>query len=124
MLMCSACRNKPGVARQLVTFFCFAKRKVTKEKATRRLGPFAALQATCGARLRRRSAELASLKQLRPLSADSISAPRPSLNGVGEMHSGADSGSPKREALGASLWTSSPQPLERSREAQGQTDQG
>jgi hypothetical protein len=24
----------PGVARQLVTFFCFAKRKVTKEKAT------------------------------------------------------------------------------------------
>jgi hypothetical protein len=24
----------PGVARQLVTFFCFAKKKVTKEKAT------------------------------------------------------------------------------------------
>jgi hypothetical protein len=24
----------PGVARQQVTFFCFAKKKVTKEKAT------------------------------------------------------------------------------------------
>ncbi len=26
--------TSPGVARQLVTFFCFAKKKVTKEKAT------------------------------------------------------------------------------------------
>ena len=59
MLIGSACRNKPGVARQLVTFFCFAKRKVTKEKATRRLGPYASLRATCAARLRRQSKQLA-----------------------------------------------------------------
>jgi hypothetical protein len=26
--------TSPGVARQLVTFFCFAKKKVTQEKAT------------------------------------------------------------------------------------------
>ncbi len=28
-----------GVARQRLTFFCFAKKKVSKEKATRSLGP-------------------------------------------------------------------------------------
>ncbi len=41
MLMRSARGDRPGVARRQVTFFCFAKRKVTKEKATRSLGPFA-----------------------------------------------------------------------------------
>src|SRR5450759_3367058 len=43
--------TSPGVARQLVTFFCFAKKKVTKEKATpvyRRCG------VPCVARLLRR----------------------------------------------------------------------
>ena len=41
----------PGVARRLVTFFCFAKRKVTKEKATQVRRPFGL---PCAARRRRR----------------------------------------------------------------------
>ena len=32
--------TSPGAARQLVTFFCFAKKKVTKEKATPIRHPF------------------------------------------------------------------------------------
>jgi len=41
----------PGVARQLVTFFCFAKKKVTQEKATPVCRRFAV---PCVARLVRR----------------------------------------------------------------------
>ena len=42
-----------GVARQRVTFFCFAKRKSPKKRRPCCLRPFAALRATCGARSRR-----------------------------------------------------------------------
>jgi len=44
----------------------YANTKVTKEKATRSLGPYASLGATCGARAKRGPAKLASLRQRRP----------------------------------------------------------
>ena len=53
------CSEKPtpsGVARQLVTFFCFAKKKVTKEKATPARRPFGV---PCVARLARLPHKLA-----------------------------------------------------------------
>ena len=59
-------RVEAGMCSRLRThFFCFAKRS-KQEKATRRLGPCAALRATCGARIQRGLAKLASLKQRDP----------------------------------------------------------
>jgi len=44
------------------------QKKVTKEKATRSLGPYASLRATCGARLRRGLAQTRlRLRQARSL---------------------------------------------------------
>jgi len=43
-------------------FLLLRQKKVTKEKATRSLGPSAALRATCGARAKRGLAKLAALR--------------------------------------------------------------
>ena len=49
-------------------FLLLRQKKVTKEKATRSLGPYASLRATCGARLRRGLAQTRlRLKQARSL---------------------------------------------------------
>ena len=53
--------------RRATHFLLLRQEKVSREKATRSLGPYAALRATCAARFRRGSAELGyRLKQLRP----------------------------------------------------------
>jgi hypothetical protein len=57
----------PGSPGMRLTFFCFAK-KSKQKKATRSLGPYASLRATCGARLRRGLAQTRlRLKQARSL---------------------------------------------------------
>ena len=59
-------RPEAGKCARLRTHFsCFAK-KSKQKKATRSLGPCAALRATCGARYRQAAAELASLRQSSP----------------------------------------------------------
>ena len=56
-----------GIAWHATHFFCFAK-KSKQKKATRSLGPYASLRATCGARLRRGLAQTRlRLKQARSL---------------------------------------------------------
>ena len=47
-------------------FLLLRQKKVSKEKATRSLSPCASLRATCAARFRRRSKQLAALKQVWP----------------------------------------------------------
>ena len=54
-LLDSAGRGCPAAS----NFLLLRQKKVTKEKATRSLGPSAALRATCGARFRRGPAKLA-----------------------------------------------------------------
>jgi hypothetical protein len=69
-------------------FLLLRQKKVTKEKATRSLGPYASLQATCAARLRRRSAELATLHFAQTTAARpsaSVCAARPSQDGEVRM---------------------------------------
>ena len=62
-------------------FLLLRQKNVTKEKATRSLGPFAALRATCAARLRRGSAELACGSNNCGPDPASICAARPSHTG-------------------------------------------
>ena len=47
------CIPGPGVARQRLTLLLLRQKKVSKEKATRSLGPYASLRAPCGARAKR-----------------------------------------------------------------------
>src|SRR2546426_8797154 len=65
-------------------FLLLRQEKVSKEKATRSLGPYASLRATCAARLRRGSAELAFGSNNCGPDPASICAARPSQDGVGK----------------------------------------
>ena len=100
----------PGVARRQVTFLCFAKRKVTKEKATRRLGPFAVATGNlrCSTPAAVQTTRL-RLKQVWPDLPPPSALLGPASTGWG-VNSGSDSGSLKREALDANLWAAPPNP--------------
>jgi hypothetical protein len=118
-------------------FLLLRQKKVTKEKATRSLGPCASLRATCGARLRRGLAQTRlRLKQARSLIRLRLrSSAQP---GRGNRERGQKTGIPTRQLQtrtrqGVSLWYfrysavgywSFPHPLWMRRGAQGQTDQG
>jgi hypothetical protein len=96
--------TRPGVARRQVTFFCFAKREVTKEKATRRLGPFAFATGNlrCSTPAAVQTTRL-RLKQVWPDLPPPSALLGPASTGWG-VNSSADSGSLKREALEASVF--------------------
>src|SRR5664279_1988837 len=74
-----------GVARQLVTFFCFAKKKVTKEKATPVCRPSGSLDIspTSGA------AQLALVRHTRRASPRSSDSARPKLRLSAKYRGGA-----------------------------------
>ena len=124
----------PGVARQQVTFFCFAKRKSPKKRRPYWLRPFASLRATCGARFRRGLAKFA-------FGSDNAipDPPEPPLLGparTGQSGTGTEDRNTKnkprqtRTRQGESLWFSvldlvfPPHPLWMRRGAEVQADQG
>ena len=115
--------------RRATHFLLLRQKKVSKEKATRSLGPYASLRATCGARLRR------GLAQTRFAQTSAIPDPPTSaLLGparTGQAGTGAGTNTnkdtPRRVLVdfGIRLFGfPSPHPLWMRRGAEGQTDQG
>jgi len=110
MLNFLACANRPGGARRLVTFFCFAKRKSPKKRR-------AAVRATtlrcvvpCAARMRRKFQKLvccAAFGHLKFLSVSSCAA-QPCQNGT--VGAGTDTGPDSAERIALC----SPNPITRS----------
>ncbi len=93
-------------------FSLLRQRKVTKRKATPSPRPYASLRATCGAQLRRREKQLAALKQVFPLNADSISAPRRGQQGLIRKPNQTLASSSSRLRLPDSVPEFTPHPVE------------
>ena len=93
-------------------FSLLRQRKVTKRTATPSPRPYASLRATGGARLRRREKQLAALKQVFPLDADSISAPRRGQQGLIRKPNQTLTSSASRLRLPGSVPEFTPHPVE------------
>ena len=135
VLLSSGARGCPAAS----NFLLLRQKKVTKEKATRSLGPYASLRATCGARLRR------GLAQTRFAQTSAIPDPPTSaLLGparTGQSGSGTEDRNTKKtntnkdtpwrvlvgfgiRGLSPAVGYSCPTPFWMRRGAQGQADQG
>jgi hypothetical protein len=131
--------NRPGGARQLVTFFCFAKEshqssrsgdsltlrsEVTRiPKGDPQSGSFRCATGNLRCSITAASAELASLKQLRPGVPPPSALLGPARTGFGYGNSGAGERCP-RSIFGVCLGRKFPTPFWLRRGAQVQTDQG
>jgi hypothetical protein len=117
-------------------FSLLRQRKVSKRKATRSLGPYASLRATCGARSKRGLAKLAfgsNNASPDPLGSALLGPARTGQSGSGagtkdkETNTNTNKDTPRRVLVdfGVRLFgIPSPHPLWMRRGAQGQTDQG
>ena len=124
--MIAVCPSRPGRVspRRARHFSLLRQRKVPKRKATRSLGPCAALRATCAARLRRGSAELACGSDNCGPDPASICAARPSQDGLGAKEIGIGELNAQSAFSGVWLFVFFPTPFCLRRGAEVQTDQG